>query len=68
MIFITSSFLAGVMLQFESRFEFTFSIFSPPIESCVANLNCGNGLNPAARGVEFDVVYSFTSKSIQWIM
>jgi hypothetical protein len=42
--------------------------FLTPIESCAANLNCGNGLNPKARAVESHVVYSFTSKSIQWIM
>jgi hypothetical protein len=42
--------------------------FLAPIESCAANLNCGNGLNPAARAVEFHVVYSLTSKSIRWIM
>ena len=42
--------------------------FLAPIESCAVNLDCGNGLNPAARTVEFRVVYSFTSKSIRWIM
>jgi hypothetical protein len=65
----------GVCLVFGSsdvavcvQVAFTFSIFLAPIQFGAPKLNCGNGLNPAEREVEFHVVYSFASKSIQWIM
>jgi hypothetical protein len=45
-----------------------FSIFLAVIQPGATNLNCGNGLNAAERAMEFHVIYSFASKSIQWIM